>query len=72
MASHAINPLLLRNDDFERFLNARKSAMLDMVADAIGPTRVERGAAASTEMFEDAEELDDEAVVEAEPAAAAE
>jgi hypothetical protein len=64
LATHGIVSAHLRADDFESFMAARRLALLDLVANAIGPERVERGRSAGTEPEADAD-LDDETIVEA-------
>ncbi len=64
LRTHAISPEYLRGDDFEKFMAARRDALLDLVAGVIGEERVERGHRPSAlDGQEDAASLDDEAVV---------
>ncbi|MFO0675873.1 MAG: DUF262 domain-containing protein [Polyangiaceae bacterium] len=55
LASHAIDPKLLREDAFEAFFAARKSALLELVERAMGKAPV----ATSDAVPEDDEEADD-------------
>ena len=59
LKSHLIDPVLLRNDDFEAFYRARKSALLELVFEAMGK---------STEAGADVDEEDGEEVLEPEDA----
>lgn len=72
LRTHMIEPATLRGDDFEGFIAARRAALLDLVADAIGNERVDRGFAVQTREAvneEDDQQADDEEVVQADDVA---
>jgi hypothetical protein len=49
LRSHAIDPSLLRADDFEGFLDARRSALVCLISDAIGKAVITEDAPQSVE-----------------------
>ncbi|MER2266803.1 GmrSD restriction endonuclease domain-containing protein [Methylobacterium oxalidis] len=66
LKTHAINPVLIRADDFDAFFAARRSALLDLVAAVIGSERVDRGPQVPSPLpAEEDAGFDDDAVVEA-------
>jgi hypothetical protein len=56
LRSHAIDPALLRADDFANFFDARKAALLNLIAGATGKSILPAGGEAPAEDDEDDEE----------------
>lgn len=60
LRTHAINPALLRNDDFQAFYAARKQALLVIIGHAMGKAvqSTETGSSSAVPAHDDYEELD--------------
>lgn len=66
LRTHMIDPALLRADDFEQFTEARRAALLDLVADVIGNERVVRSSDASARAM-DQDDVDDDDAIQTDP-----
>ena len=61
LASHLIDPSLLRADNFNDFNQARKAALLEVIANAMGKPLIASGGEALVEDAEDQDEDDSDA-----------
>jgi hypothetical protein len=61
LASHLIDPSLLRADNFNDFYQTRKASLLEIIADAMGKPLIASGGEAPVEDEEDQDEDDPEA-----------
>jgi len=56
LVSHFIKPALLRADDFSKFFDDRKAALLKIVTQAMGKPAIESAEAVADDDIEDTEE----------------